>query len=177
MPTSPLISASRSKSSPRWSDRSIEISKASWNLSSISASHVYKSAWFSERLTTFVRERSKDTIPMTEIDVITFGETMVLVDPEESGPLKYVSSFSKSVGGAESNVAIALAKLGHEAGVVQQTRRGPPRRIYPILCARRGRRHPDCHVRPRRADGHHVQRASRTRRKLRILLSPRLGSK
>lgn len=50
---------------------------------------------------------------MTEVDVITFGETMLLVDPAESGPLKYISEFSKSVGGAESNVAIGLAKLGH----------------------------------------------------------------
>jgi sugar/nucleoside kinase (ribokinase family) len=66
---------------------------------------------------------------MTGIDVITFGETMVLVDPAESGPLRYVSAFSKSIGGTESNVAIALAKLrlhnrflGNESGDGQGTR-------------------------------------------------------
>jgi 2-dehydro-3-deoxygluconokinase len=50
------------------------------------------------------------------MDVITFGETMVLFNPESSGPLRYVNNFSKSIGGAESNVAIALARLGHQVG-------------------------------------------------------------
>lgn len=48
--------------------------------------------------------------------VVTFGETMVLINPAESGPMKYISEFKKSLGGAESNVAIGLARLGHEAG-------------------------------------------------------------
>lgn len=50
------------------------------------------------------------------IDVVTFGETMVLFNPDNLGPLKYVNNFSKSIGGAESNVAIALTKLGHNVG-------------------------------------------------------------
>ncbi|TCO76495.1 sugar kinase [Marinisporobacter balticus] len=50
------------------------------------------------------------------MEVITFGETMVLFNPDSTGPLRYVHSFSKSIGGAESNVAIALSRLGHEAG-------------------------------------------------------------
>lgn len=50
------------------------------------------------------------------MDVITFGETMVLFNPESQGPLRYVGQFTKSIGGAESNVAIALARLGHRAG-------------------------------------------------------------
>ena len=49
------------------------------------------------------------------IDVVTFGETMVLFNPETEGPLRYVGTFTKSIGGAESNVAIALARLGHKA--------------------------------------------------------------
>jgi len=41
---------------------------------------------------------------------------MVLFNPDSSGPLRYVHNFNKSMGGAESNVAIALARLGHQAG-------------------------------------------------------------
>jgi len=50
------------------------------------------------------------------MDVITFGETMVLFNSQISGPLRYVNNFNKSIGGAESNVAIALARLGHQVG-------------------------------------------------------------
>lgn len=50
------------------------------------------------------------------MDVVTFGETMVLFNPETEGPLRYVGTFTKPIGGAESNVAIALARLGHSAG-------------------------------------------------------------
>jgi 2-dehydro-3-deoxygluconokinase len=49
------------------------------------------------------------------MEVLTFGETMVVFNPESNGPLRYVNSFGKSIGGADSNVAIALARLGHEA--------------------------------------------------------------
>ncbi|WP_160678093.1 sugar kinase [Clostridium sp. C8-1-8] len=48
------------------------------------------------------------------MEVLTFGETMVLFNPESNGPLRYVNSFGKSVGGADSNVAVALARLGHD---------------------------------------------------------------
>ena len=50
------------------------------------------------------------------LEVVTFGETMVLFNPDNIGPLRYANNFSKSIGGAESNVAIALAKLGHNVG-------------------------------------------------------------
>jgi 2-dehydro-3-deoxygluconokinase len=50
------------------------------------------------------------------MDVVTFGESMVLFGPDSSGPLRYVQNFNKSIAGAESNVAIALAKLGHQVG-------------------------------------------------------------
>jgi 2-dehydro-3-deoxygluconokinase len=48
--------------------------------------------------------------------VVTLGETMVLINPAESGPMKYITEFKKSLGGAESNVAIGLARLGHDVG-------------------------------------------------------------
>ncbi|UOF90668.1 sugar kinase [Fodinisporobacter ferrooxydans] len=52
------------------------------------------------------------------MDVVTFGETMVLFTSESVGPLRYVTRFEKAIGGAESNVAIALARLGHQVGWV-----------------------------------------------------------
>lgn len=54
------------------------------------------------------------------MELLTFGEAMVLFNPETSGPLRYVNSFNKSIGGAESNVAIALSRLGHECGWVSK---------------------------------------------------------
>ena len=48
-------------------------------------------------------------------DVVTFGETMVLLEAGSSGPLRYVETFTKRYGGAESNVAIGLSKLGHQS--------------------------------------------------------------
>jgi len=50
------------------------------------------------------------------MDVVTFGESMVLFGPDSTGPLRYVQNFNKSISGAESNVAIALSKLGHQVG-------------------------------------------------------------
>lgn len=49
-------------------------------------------------------------------DVVSFGETMVMMDPVENGPLKYVHTFRKKIGGAESNFAIGMSRLGHDAG-------------------------------------------------------------
>lgn len=51
-----------------------------------------------------------------KLDVITFGESMVLFSPGDKGPLRHIHTFSKSIAGAESNVAIALARLGHKVG-------------------------------------------------------------
>ena len=50
---------------------------------------------------------------MTEtLDVITFGETMVCFAAHEPGPLEAAATFTKIVAGAESNVAVGLARLG-----------------------------------------------------------------
>jgi 2-dehydro-3-deoxygluconokinase len=38
---------------------------------------------------------------------------MVLFDPIMDGPFRYVDQFRKRIGGAESNVAIGLSRLGH----------------------------------------------------------------
>lgn len=51
-----------------------------------------------------------------KLDVVTFGEAMVLFVAEQSGPLEGVGSFSKRTAGAETNVAIGLARLGFKVG-------------------------------------------------------------
>ena len=53
---------------------------------------------------------------MEKREVVTFGETMVLFQPEDMLPLEYVHQFRKQIGGAESNVAIGLQRLGHSVG-------------------------------------------------------------
>ncbi|WP_308215406.1 PfkB family carbohydrate kinase [Sinobaca sp. H24] len=54
------------------------------------------------------------------MDVITIGETMALFSPNTPGRMRYASSFDRKFGGAESNLAIGLARLGHEAGWISQ---------------------------------------------------------
>lgn len=49
------------------------------------------------------------------MDVLTVGETMVMVTPEAGGRLVSDSRFLLRPGGAESNVAALLAQLGHKA--------------------------------------------------------------
>lgn len=50
------------------------------------------------------------------IDVVTLGEAMAMFVAEESGPLEGVQRFSKRTAGAETNVAIGLARLGLSVG-------------------------------------------------------------
>lgn len=50
------------------------------------------------------------------MDIITFGESMVVFNADNSGPLRYIHTFNKSLGGAESNVATAVSKLNHSVG-------------------------------------------------------------
>lgn len=47
--------------------------------------------------------------------VLTFGETMALMSAEKPGPLKHAASLALGIGGCESNVAIALTRLGTPA--------------------------------------------------------------
>ena len=52
--------------------------------------------------------------------VVTLCETMVALVAEEAGPLRYASRFQRRAAGAESNVAIGLARLGVSAGWVSR---------------------------------------------------------
>ncbi|GIO43908.1 sugar kinase [Paenibacillus apis] len=49
---------------------------------------------------------------------VTFGEPMAMFYANEVGELHEVSSFSKALAGAESNVATGLCRLGHPTGYV-----------------------------------------------------------
>lgn len=50
------------------------------------------------------------------LDVVTFGEAMLLLVAQQPGPLEQVNTFSKRTAGAETNVAIGLARLGLRVG-------------------------------------------------------------
>lgn len=52
---------------------------------------------------------------MNRLEVLTLGEALIVLDPASRSPLRHVGMFEKHVGGAELNVAVALARLGHRA--------------------------------------------------------------
>jgi 2-dehydro-3-deoxygluconokinase len=53
---------------------------------------------------------------MKLLDVVTFGEAMALFMANSPGPLHEVSQFTRELAGAETNVAIGLARLGLGSG-------------------------------------------------------------
>ena len=54
--------------------------------------------------------------PPPAFDVALLGEAMLLLVADRSGPLEQVQSFHKRTAGAETNVAIGLARLGLAVG-------------------------------------------------------------
>ncbi|ABM36800.1 sugar kinase [Polaromonas naphthalenivorans] len=50
------------------------------------------------------------------LDVITFGEAMMLLVADRPGPLEQAEAFYKRTAGAETNVAIGLSRLGLKVG-------------------------------------------------------------
>jgi 2-dehydro-3-deoxygluconokinase len=54
----------------------------------------------------------------TVVEVVAAGETMVLGTPSQPGRLRHASHLELKVGGAESNLAIALSRLGISSGWV-----------------------------------------------------------
>src|SRR5688572_27669545 len=56
---------------------------------------------------------------MPDLDVLCFGEVIVDFFPEERGiPLRDAERFTRHLGGAPSNVAVGLARLGVHAGLM-----------------------------------------------------------
>src|SRR6266849_6834272 len=51
-----------------------------------------------------------------KLDVVTLGESMVLLLAEQPGPMREATTFRRFIAGAESNLAIGLSRLGHAAG-------------------------------------------------------------
>src|SRR5438552_1563450 len=50
------------------------------------------------------------------LDVVTLGESMVLLLAEQPGPMREAATFRRFIAGAESNLAIGLSRLGQTAG-------------------------------------------------------------
>jgi sugar/nucleoside kinase (ribokinase family) len=50
------------------------------------------------------------------LDVVTFGEAMMLLVADRTGPLEHARAFYKCTAGAETNVAIGLARLKLKVG-------------------------------------------------------------
>ncbi len=59
------------------------------------------------------------------IDVVTFGEVMVVFMASEEGEFKDVSSYSRGLAGAELNVAVGLTRLGHKVKYVTRLGKDP----------------------------------------------------
>jgi 2-dehydro-3-deoxygluconokinase len=53
---------------------------------------------------------------MSALDAVTFGEAMAMFMACDPGPLHEVAAFERGLAGAETNVAVGLARLGHRSG-------------------------------------------------------------
>ncbi|WP_268796519.1 sugar kinase [Pseudomonas huanghezhanensis] len=53
---------------------------------------------------------------MSDLDILSFGETMTMLVAEQTGDLAQVRHFEKRIAGADSNVAIGLSRLGFNVG-------------------------------------------------------------
>ncbi len=69
-------------------------------------------------------------------EVITLGETMAVIYPRVSQPLAEAETLTLDIGGAESNLAIALSHLGHHVSFVSRVGNDPfGQRIRAVLDA------------------------------------------
>ena len=53
---------------------------------------------------------------MKKLDVVTFGEAMAMFIANQPGALHEIEQFTRELAGAETNVAIGLARLGFKSG-------------------------------------------------------------
>lgn len=61
---------------------------------------------------------AQDAAPSPELDLLSFGEAIIDFLPDARGRLRDVPSFHKAPGGAPSNVALAVSKLGLRSGLM-----------------------------------------------------------
>lgn len=53
-----------------------------------------------------------------KLDVITIGDAMITFNPSSKGPMRFVNTFERKVGGAELNFVIGCSRLGLKSGWV-----------------------------------------------------------
>src|SRR5437588_4580082 len=66
------------------------------------------------------RHKKPRLMLQVSLDLVTLGETMVLLLAEQPGPLREATTFRRFIGSAESNVAIGLSRLDHTAGWISR---------------------------------------------------------
>ncbi|WP_406298172.1 sugar kinase [Embleya sp. NBC_00888] len=66
-------------------------------------------------MTRITREDIMTAEPREAPDVVTLGETMVLLTAPHIGPLRHARTLDVATGGAESNLAIGITRLGRRA--------------------------------------------------------------
>ncbi|WP_066522964.1 5-dehydro-2-deoxygluconokinase [Curtobacterium ammoniigenes] len=76
-------------------------------------------------MTTSTAAQSDDAVASAVLDLITMGRVSVDIYPQTTGPLEGVETFSKSVGGSATNVAIAAAQHGRRTAVITRTGNDP----------------------------------------------------
>ena len=54
------------------------------------------------------------------MDVVTIGDGMITFDPATKGPLRFVNTFERKIGGAELNVMLGCSRLGLQAGWISR---------------------------------------------------------
>lgn len=65
-------------------------------------------------------------------EIITIGETMAVFTPKSTGYLRYIRDYELRIAGAESNLAIGVAKLNHTAGWISSLGRESLEHLYVI---------------------------------------------
>ena len=54
------------------------------------------------------------------MDIVTIGDGMITFDPSTKGPLRFVQTFERKIGGAELNVMLGCARLGLNSGWISR---------------------------------------------------------
>lgn len=88
-----------------------------------------------------------------KLDVITLGEPLVLLAAQQPGSLDSVASFARVSAGAELNVAIGLARLGHRTGYISRVGKDSFGRFLLNTMAKEGIEHSQTAVDPHSRTG------------------------
>lgn len=65
-----------------------------------------------DNMSTSISGGKRVIILLNTFNVFTLGDALITFNPAETGPLRYVPSFTRKVGGAELNFAIGCSRLG-----------------------------------------------------------------